>query len=352
MTHRILVSSYTNDITTLSFDTSAPSLTVTSITTVGYHPSWITFHPGDRSLVCAGLEQSDGKVILLKYDEVGKGTIVAEAPSGGRDPCSLLATKEELLIANYSSGIVASLPLSSKPPYLLDTTPRKITLSGTGPNKQRQEGSHPHQVIIQEDYQELLVPDLGADRVCRFKKVQDGSWELRGHIQYELGGGPRHVGFYDGHLFTLLELSSKLTRHRFPPLPKLPTFVTSTPTMSNPPPSPNDMLAAEILIPRPNSTFNTPYLYLSNRNDPSPEGDIISIFAISNPETLELVAEVRTGLKHLRGMVFGGEDDKYLVAGGVNGGGVKIFQRVDGGKGLKEVAANTSVEAPTGFLWA
>jgi 6-phosphogluconolactonase (cycloisomerase 2 family) len=121
--------------------------------------------------------------------------------------------------------------------------------------------------------------------------------------------------------------------------------------MLNPPPTPNEMLAAEILIPTPNSSFPTAYLYLSNRNDPSPEGDIISVFAIENPEEpLRLITEVRTGLKHVRGMVFFGPDDKFLIAGGGTGGGVKVFERVDGGKGLKIVAENPSIEQPTAFL--
>ena len=155
--------------------------------------------------------------------------------------------------------------------------------------------------------------------------------------------------FLDGYLFTILELTNKVVRHRFPPLPALPTFITSTPTMSNPS---TNQLAAEILIPPPNESFPIPYLYLSNRNDPSPQGDIISIFSIQNPDTsLDLIAEIRTGLKHLRGMVFGGVNDKYLVAGGVNGGGVKVFERIDGGKSLRLVATNNSIQAPTGFLW-
>lgn len=153
----------------------------------------------------------------------------------------------------------------------------------------------------------------------------------------------------DGHLYTLLELSSVLVKHYFPPLPSLPSFVASTPTMSHPLPQPNEMLAAEILIPPTNTAYPTSYLYLSNRNDPSPEGDIISIFAISG--TLALVAEVRTGLRHVRGIVFGGPHDKWLIAGGANGGGVKVFERIDGGRGLKVVAENSSIEAPTGFLW-
>lgn len=128
-------------------------------------------------------------------------------------------------------------------------------------------------------------------------------------------------------------------------------FVKSVPTTSNPPATPNDILAAEILIPPTNSSFPTPYLYVSNRNDPSPEGDIISIFLIEGRDSLELIAEVRSGLNHLRGMAFGGADDKFLIAGGMNGGGVKVFERVEGGANLKLVATNDSVEAPTGFLW-
>jgi len=157
--------------------------------------------------------------------------------------------------------------------------------------------------------------------------------------------------FAEGDLFTLLELKNKVVRHTFPRLPNLPKFIKSTSTMLNPPSDLGEMLAAEILIPTPNSSFPTPYLYVSNRNDPSPQGDIIAIFAIEEPGSLELITEVRTGLRHVRGMVFGGPDDKYLVAGGKDGGGVKVFERVDGGKALKEIASNSSIVEPTTFLW-
>jgi 6-phosphogluconolactonase (cycloisomerase 2 family) len=92
-------------------------------------------------------------------------------------------------------------------------------------------------------------------------------------------------------------------------------------------------------------------MYISNRNDPSPEGDTIAIFSVEDPEGLELVEEFRTGLKHVRGIAFGGPDDRWLIAGGVNGGGVSIFERIDGGRNLKLVARNENIESPTGFLW-
>lgn len=143
--------------------------------------------------------------------------------------------------------------------------------------------------------------------------------------------------------YTVLELTNEVSAHRFPPLPAEPTLLDTVSTMRNPPPSPDAalMLAAEILLPPPNTSYPNPYIYVSNRNDPSPEGDIIAIYSPVSAESTKIghVAEVRSGLKHLRGMEFGGPDGKYLIAGGVHGGGVKVFDRVDGGKGLKEVAA-------------
>ena len=154
-------------------------------------------------------------------------------------------------------------------------------------------------------------------------------------------------------VYTLLELSSEVSAHRVPPLPQEPTLLDTISTMASPPPAEYAayMLAAEILIPAPNTQYPTSYVYVSNRNDPSPEGDTIAIFStVDSNDKIGYVAEVRSGLKHLRGMVFGGPDDKYLVAGGVHGGGVKVFERVDGGKGLKEIAS-IDLAAPTGFLW-
>lgn len=74
-----------------------------SSVSVGFHPSWITFYPGDRSIVFTGLEETEGSVVALRYDDQGKGAVRGRAPSGGADPCSLLATENgELLIANVS----------------------------------------------------------------------------------------------------------------------------------------------------------------------------------------------------------------------------------------------------------
>lgn len=149
-------------------------------------------------------------------------------------------------------------------------------------------------------------------------------------------------------LYTALELSSEVSAHTFQPLPATPTLLATASTYSAGKPLTDKALVAEILIPATTAEFPTAYLYVSNRNDPSHEGDTIAIFAIDDGK-LQLVDEVRTGLKHVRGMAFD-KTSRWVVVGGAQGGGVKVFQRVEGGKELKEVA-QTNVEAPTAFLW-
>ncbi|KAG1751926.1 Lactonase, 7-bladed beta-propeller-domain-containing protein [Suillus occidentalis] len=361
----ILVASHTDSIYTLSFDptssTGSPTLELLARTPVGYHPSWIISHPSNKSIIYTGLKQADGEVVAIKYGMGGTvkgGEVVARAKSGGAGPCTLLVTEDELIIGNYTSGTIATLPISTSAPYILSPNPWTLSMpfEHVGRNKARQSSSHPHQIIfnpLNQTEKELLVPDLGADKVWRLTKRGDGGWAICGHIDFEAGGGPRHVAARGTSLYTLLELTLKLVVHTLPPLPAPPTLLTSLFTLSALP-IPDTMTAAEILLPEPNTSFPETFIYTSNRDDPHSEGDTIAIFSLAAGEGQpELVNEVRTGLNHVRGMAFGGDDDKYLVMGGAEGGGVKVFERIHGGKGLEEIARLGAdvVGCSTGFLW-
>lgn len=160
------------------------------------------------------------------------------------------------------------------------------------------------------------------------------------------------------NIFLLMELSNEITAHKLPASPAssdtIPIDVV--PTLSNPPADPLNMdpppLSAEILSPEVSPEFPTRYLYVTNRNDRDPKGDILSIFEILESGKPKLVNEVRTGLNHLRGIAFD-EESKYLIAGGVFDHKVKVFERTDGGGNLIEVAslALGDVQSPTGFHW-
>ena len=109
MSRKILVASYTSDIITLSWDTTAspPSLSVVCTLEVGHNPCWITPHTTDRSLVFTVNEQTDGKVKALRYDlNTGKGSVVGETSSGGADPCHIVMSGNELMVANVSRLVI------------------------------------------------------------------------------------------------------------------------------------------------------------------------------------------------------------------------------------------------------
>jgi len=82
------------------------------------------------------------------------------------------------------------IPLFTSSPYLLEPKQDPISFEGSGPNKNRQEASHPHQIIFHRD--ELLVPDLGADKTWRLKE-EDGRWNVVGSLDHGTGKGPRHA---------------------------------------------------------------------------------------------------------------------------------------------------------------
>ncbi|EIW80175.1 3-carboxy-cis,cis-mucoante lactonizing enzyme [Coniophora puteana RWD-64-598 SS2] len=359
--YTLLVGSWDDAVFTLSFDPSAspPSLKLVSELKVGYHPSWLAQHPTDSSLVFTAQRLSDttsGEIVALRYTGPGSGVKeIGRSKNGGVDPCHLLVTEDEVVTANYKEGGVAVTPISTSRPYLFPDGAYQLDMPfyAPGPNRIRQAGSHAHQIVPSSDRAELLVPDLGADRTWRLGK-KDGRWAvLEESIKYEPGSGPRHVVLLDGKLYTLLEITSRLATHAFPSGTSLSKSIS---TLTSPPPASSGavMVAAELLAPLLNSTFPTQHLYVSNRDDPSPEGDTIAIFALDaeHDGVPVLVNEVRTGLRHARGMVFGGPDDLYLAVGGKDGGGVKIFERVDGGTRLKELAQiEEGIRSPTHFLW-
>lgn len=152
-------------------------------------------------------------------------------------------------------------------------------------------------------------------------------------------------------------MCSCLTQSTLPPLgsttqPQLVANISIIPSDTR---NTMGMKAGELLYaPSPDGDPATasPLLYASNRDDPTTSGDAIAIF--ETKPSLKLVTQFRTGLKHLRGVSFIGADKKYMIVGGMMGGGIKIYERVSASAGyLKQVAifpAGT-ITQPASFIW-
>ena len=156
-------------------------------------------------------------------------------------------------------------------------------------------------------------------------------------------------------MYTLHELVNTVTQNAISPLS---SRKTDAPLVANvsilPPdlPAGPKMAAAELL----HACAPASLLYASNRNlalDPKDIGDGDAITVLSTAPELKPVAYVKTGLAQIRAMAFLGENKEYILAAGLAGGGVKVYERVSQDQGfLKEVANldDPRITQPTSFV--
>ncbi|PVF92623.1 putative isomerase YbhE [Serendipita vermifera] len=338
----ILVGSFTPMISTLNFTLSPPSLSLVSQTASGTSPSWLLANPANSSIIYATDETENGALNSLVLEHTtGKVSPVESISTQGGYPThvGLFNSGRKIGVANYGNGstFVASL----EDDQLHFSSPNLVRFTEAS-------ASNPHQVVGFES--EAIVPDLAADRIWRIWEHHSGMWVVRGSIYQPSGSGPRHIIIDDGSLYTLHEKANTLTQQAMPPplSTEQSDIGSSISIIPDDTPSSATVYAGELLIAHSPSTL----LYASNREDPSPGGDAIAIFQ-TNP--LTKVASIRTGLNHLRGVALVGPNEAYLIAGGMKGGGIKIYERVSADQGyLKEVASLPAgvVKQPSSFTWS
>ncbi|KAF8691119.1 isomerase YbhE, partial [Rhizoctonia solani] len=350
MAYKLLVGGYTATIATLLFNPSSSELSTIATSPAGYSPSWIVQHPANKSVVFATQELlPTGSILSFVVQQSGQLTQIGSANTGGSGPAHMTISSNgnEAVAMNYGAGSGTNIPLAADKIHF-GSPYQTVAFNGTGPNQSRQEKSHPHQVI--EYGNEYLVPDLGADKIWRLTKTSSGALQNSGYIQQPSGSGPRHVVTKGTTLYTLHELSSTLTQQTIPALGTS-TQAPITSSVSIIPPgssNPSAFTAAELLLSPISSAFPKQYLYATNRGDSS--SDAVTIVDIEG-NTLKIVGYVPTGLKQLRGASLSPGDGKYLALSGQGTGDVAIFERINGGTGLKQIAKVTGFEQPTAVIW-
>ena len=161
----------------------------------------------------------------------------------------------------------------------------------------------------------------------------------------------------DDIMYTVGEISTSIIAHRLAPLPAPPVFLETISTFEDPSTKSKGTAGGEILLV-PESPLSPTLVYTARRSDQSPLGDPIIIFSLDRDgksPVLKREGELRTGLKHVRGMAFsGGENNRYLIVGGLEGGGIKVFERLFGGVEFKEIAhlnERGRADEPDCFVW-
>ena len=171
-------------------------------------PSYLVSHPR-RPWVFAVSEGAPSQVHSIALGADGTPVLLSSVPSGGDGACHLVLAPDgrRLVVAHYGSGSVSSVAVGTD--GRLSGPVDVHTFGGSGPDADRQQTPHAHQVVI--DGEELLVCDLGTDRVHRLRLGADGGLATAGPpTVLPPGSGPRHLVVLHDHLVVACELSGEL----------------------------------------------------------------------------------------------------------------------------------------------
>jgi 6-phosphogluconolactonase len=124
------------------------------------------------------------------------------------------ATGKTVLVANYSTGSVASLPVRAD--GSLGAAASFLQHGGKGIDLARQEGPHAHCIVVSPDNRFVYAADLGLDQV-RCYRLDAARAELVANrqpfVRTPPGAGPRHLTFHPNgkQLYVINELSNSVT---------------------------------------------------------------------------------------------------------------------------------------------
>jgi len=224
MIYRVAIGTYTEKaphvdghaegIYLCTFDSASGTLTHGHTIDGIANPSYLTTDAAGRRLYAVSSTRGDshsGRVVAFTLDS-GAVNLGSARSSHGTSPChlSLAADERHLLVANYSSGTIAVLPVL--PDGGLGEAVDTIAWQGSGPDPDRQQTPHAHQILTGPDGR-IYAADLGTDRIWVY--AMDGkSGTLTPASQPWLslppGSGPRHFTFgrHGADLYVFTEMGN------------------------------------------------------------------------------------------------------------------------------------------------
>ncbi len=312
--YRVYVGTYTGPVSkgiyAFPFDSASGKASALELVAETTSPSFLAVDPKQHFLFAANEisnyeGQKSGGITAFALDrKSGKLAFLNEVSSRGAGPCHLAVDKtgKYVLVANYDTGSIAAFPI--QPDGRLGEASSVIQHAGHGPNAERQEGPHAHDITISSDNRDPTKGTLSANQPA-FASVEPGA-------------GPRHSAFHPSgrFLYNLNEIAGSISAFNYDAHSGVMRHLQTISTLPADFKDKND--SAEIVV-HPSGRF----LYGSNRGP-----DTIAVFAIdSSKGTLKLVEAVPTQGKEPRNFAID-PSGKYLLAANQNSNNVVVF-RID-----------------------
>jgi 6-phosphogluconolactonase len=163
------------------------------------NPSYLTLSANNKFIYAVN-ELPKGEVSAFSFEpKTGKMTFINKQSTLGADPCHISVDKAQknLIIANYSSGNVAVMPLNKD--GSIANGMQTVHDDGHSINKERQESAHAHMAILSPDEKYVLYNDLGTDKINVFKYRPSKEPRIEpatpAFVSVTPGEGPRHLEF-------------------------------------------------------------------------------------------------------------------------------------------------------------
>jgi 6-phosphogluconolactonase len=286
-----------------------------------------------------------GAVSAFSIDPTsGALTLLNQQPSGGADPCYLVADRNgrNLLVANYTGGTVAVLPLAADGRLQRPTT--VLHHAGSGPDKARQEGPHAHAITLDAAGRFAFEADLGTDRVYAYRFDADaGRLEPNEPAETALdpGSGPRHLAWHPSgrYLYALNELRSTIAVFRYDAARGSLAAIQTVTTLPAGFTGPNT--AAEVIV-----DGNGRFLYSSNRGH-----DSLAVFTVDERTgKLTPAGHIPTGGRTPRHFAID-RSGRWLLVANQDSDSIAVFH-LDPATGRPSLSGRLRVPKPVCVLFA
>ncbi|WP_373495845.1 lactonase family protein [Aquiflexum sp.] len=285
--------------------------------------------------------ENGGKVSSFKFDRQNNTLELLDTEeSFGNSPCYLaLDPKEEfLVVGNYSGGNFSAYKISNGMLEHVQT----INHEGQSVVSGRQDGSHVHSVVFHPNGKQMLVGDLGTDKIFIYDFNPTYAVPFnpasQPYVEVGPGSGPRHLVVHpDGKTVYLIhEMSAELGVYSYDAgkmARKQVAQLTGEGFIGN-------VGAAEVRI-SPDAKF----VYASNRGD----ANDISVFGIGSDGQVTFVERVATGGETPRNFAIT-KDGEYLIVGNQGSNSIIVFDRDQKTGKLVKTDLAVSINKPVYFF--
>ena len=256
--------------------------------------------------------------------ENGKLNYLDEEFSHGSGPCylSLDYSGELVIVAHYGEGNITVTSINNE--GNLNKLIENVKHQGSGPNKNRQEGPHPHMSYYATKGNFIFVPDLGLDKIMVYKLTGSGHLQATKSPYGSVapGAGPRHFVLHPNgkYGYVVNELNSTVTAFSFDRKTRALTEIQTINSLLTE--FDGDNYLADVHI-SPDGNF----LYASNRGH-----DSISIFSIDAAGKINLLANENCGGKWPRAFAID-PTGNFLLAANERSDNIVVF-KIDKTTGL------------------